>query len=398
MKILLVHNHYSTDAPSGENSVFESEFQLLKSKGHQIETFEKFNDEINTGSALDSILLGMKVPWNTKSLRQIRSLCEKFKPDVIHTHNTFPLISPSIFNFQGAHAHVFTLHNYRLFCAAGTPLRNGETCTKCIDEKRSTAAIKYDCYRNNKLATLPVAASIEIHRLMKTWQTKVDLFIAMTAFQKKLLTRAGLPENKIAIKPNFVTSPVEIIPFDQRTNDVIFVGRLTDEKGVQDLIDAWNIWGLNAPKLSIVGDGAERDRYNNTSHNNPRVKFLGMKTKKETMHLISNSKLLILPSRTYETFGLVIAEAFSQKVAVAVSDVGSLQNIAAEGCVARFRARSPIDLHQQISKVWNNSELLEKCGLRGHTKYMNEYSAEYNYKKLISLYESAIDNRMKLKS
>ncbi len=324
MKILLVHNFYGSSAPSGENSVFISEEKLLRNHGHAVNTFTRHSDEIRGRGIIGTVQGALSVPWNPLSKTQLQNILQREKPDILHVHNFFPLISPSVFsatqNLQTAT--VLTLHNYRLFCAAGIPLRNNQPCTECLDRRSIIPALQYGCYRNSRIATLPLAMMIELHRRLKTWQNHVDTFIALTHFQKDKMVSAGLPENKVVIKPHFYNDPPLPVTWQERKDNIVYIGRLGEEKGCRIMLQAWQKWGRQAPRLDIIGDGPLRQELEEMSHHlgiTDRVSFVGQLPFAETQSRLSQSKLLLLPSLCYEGFPMVIGEAFSLGVPVATS-------------------------------------------------------------------------------
>ena len=220
----------------------------------------------------------LSTPWNFSAASQISREIKNFKPDILHAHNTFPMISPSIFPAAKGVARVITLHNYRLLCPAAIPIREDQACTECIDGRTVWPSIKYGCYRNSRLATLPLSASVALHRFRQTWQRDVEALIVLSQFQKHLMSKGGLPANKIVVKPNFYPGEPIMLPIRERKRQVVFVGRLSREKGVDLLLKAWKQWGKDAPKLKIVGDGPLADtlRQQCSEWNLNQVEFLGL--------------------------------------------------------------------------------------------------------------------------
>ena len=278
LKILLVHNYYGSAAPSGENQVFEAERGLLRQRGHTVREFVRHSNEIRGQGAWGAVQGAFAVPWNPWSVIAIRRAVDAFQPDVVHVHNTFPLISPGIFPAIGPRAaRVLTLHNYRLFCPAAIPMRAGKVCTECLDRHFSWPALRYGCYRDSRWATLPLAFSVGLRRMLGTWTRHVDAFIALTDFQRDRMIAAGLPAEWVQVKPNFYPGNPAPVPWADRRPSVVFAGRLTAEKGVTALVRAWLVWGAAAPELRIVGDGDLRgdlERLAATAPETP-IRFLG---------------------------------------------------------------------------------------------------------------------------
>ena len=395
MRILLAHNYYGLESPSGENNVFESERDLLISRGNEVAEFLRFSDDIRKKGIYGEIKGGLLSPWNSSTTSSIRKKIDEFKPDVVHVHNVFPLISPSIFfAIKSGVARVLTLHNYRLFCAAGVPMRNQKICTECLDLKSPFPALKYGCYRGSRIATTPLVISIELHKLLNTWNEHIDAFIVFTEFQRDLMINAGLPSHKIYIKPNFYPGNPVVVPWNERQDYVVYVGRLSAEKGVKALILAWKEWH-NPPLLQIVGDGPMLRELRLLS-SGLNIKFLGNIHFDNAQSKIANAKLLILPSECYEGFPMVIREAFAFGTPVAASNLGPLPSIVIQnenGIL--FEPGNTISINNNIRNLWNDSFLLKKIAVGARKSYETLYTESSNYEKLMNIYDAAIrDNRV----
>ncbi|MGC3982222.1 MAG: glycosyltransferase family 4 protein [Steroidobacteraceae bacterium] len=391
MRILFVHNFYGSEAPSGENQVVKAEIELLTQRGHQVELFARYSDDIR-GKGVRGVIQGaLATPWNPFSVSALRKKVADFQPDVVHAHNTFPLISPAIFPaLRGRTARVLTLHNYRLFCAAGVPLRDGLVCTECLDKHHPGPALLHGCYRGSRIATLPLAASIGLHRLRGTWTQDVDAFIALTEFQRATMSRAGLPADKVHIKPNFYPGYPEVVPWEARADKVVFVGRLSDEKGVRDLIKAWRQWGAAAPLLRIVGDGPLRAELQNMAADGS-VQFMGQLDSAAAQAEIANARLLILPSVCFEGFPMVVREAFAYGTPVAVSRLGALPSIVRDGaCGALFNPADYVSLLTEVRLLWERPNTLHTLAAAARSEFESCYTEAMNYRILMDIYQRAI--------
>lgn len=394
MKILLVHNHYGSEAPSGENEVFKMEKELLQFHGHEVLTFEVFSDHIRKKPIMGRILGALSTPWNPFSAKRIQRLIEKFSPDVIHAHNTFPLLSPSIFRSSNSVARVLTLHNYRLFCPSAIPMRNGNVCTLCLSKKSVIPALKYGCYRNSRIATFPLAVNVELNRSLGTWQNHVDAFITLSEFQRNTMIEAGLPNHKVYVKPNFYPGSPLYIDYKKRNDYIVFVGRVSQEKGVATLVEAWKLWGNNAPELRIIGDGPLRKELE-TNSRGFNIKFLGQLTSFDAQKQIQNSKLLILPSEWFEGFPMVIREAFAFGTPVAASNIGPIPDIVKEGVNGNlFEAGNANSIYLVVSKMVSNNEYLSRLSLNARRSFEKFYDQESNYKSLMNIYSKAMGLKM----
>ena len=397
MKILCVHNYYGSSAPSGENVAFEAEARLLEGRGHEVTKFLRHSDDIRGRGFWGSLRGGLSVPWNPWSVEAMRREVERCQPDVVHVHNTFPLLSPAILRATGDRAaRVLTLHNYRLFCAAAIPLRAGRACTECLKRKSSWPALRYGCYRGSRLATAPLALSISLHRCMGTWASRVDAFITLTPFQQRLMIEAGLPHDKVYVKPNFYPGSPQPVPWGQREKHVVFVGRLSVEKGVEDLVRAWLLWGESAPELRIIGEGPLRESLQNlaSSTSGVPIRFLGQVPPAEAENQIAHARMLVLPSICIEGFPMVIREAFAYGTPVAASEIGPLPSIVREEKEgAMFKPGNPEALLHKVRSLWTSPGMLQRLGDGARAAFDDKYNEDSNYKMLVEIYAAALAKR-----
>lgn len=392
MKILLGHNSYVSRNPSGENQVFAVEQQLLRKNGNTTDTFTRHSDDIHAKGARGVIEGALATPWNPLMAYAIKKRIATFKPDVVHIHNTFPLISPSIFRAIGNRAtRVLTLHNYRLFCPAAIPMRDGNVCTECLDKRSPLPAMIHGCYRSSRAATLPLAISVGLHRALGTWTNKVDAFICLSDFQRELMIDAGLPREKVHVKPNFYPGNPKVVAWTERKPYVVFAGRLTPEKGVINLVRAWQRWGAAAPELRLVGDGGLRGQLERMAEGLP-IRFLGQLPAERAQAEIANARLQILPSECFETFGLVVVEAFAHGTPSAVSNLGPLPSIVEHGkSGVVFMPGAPESLLEEVRKAWDTPGLLEQLGRGARAEFESKYTEDANYATLMDIYRQAIE-------
>ncbi|WP_353853374.1 glycosyltransferase family 4 protein [Accumulibacter sp.] len=391
VKILLVHNFYGSASPSGENQAFEVEKALLAARGHVVAQFTRTSDELRGGGVLGVARGGLATPWNPWMVSALGRLVAMLRPDVVHVHNTFPLISPGIFHAIGQQAaRVLTLHNYRLFCPGAVPMRDGRPCTECLDRRSSWPAVKHACYRNSRLATLPLALSVGVHRMLKTWTHEVDAFVALSEFQRWRMAESGLPLHKVHVKPNFYPGRPPVVPWVERSSYVVFAGRLTVEKGLTYLLQAWQEWGHSAPELRILGDGELRSHLTTVAAGLP-VRFLGQLSNEEAEAQIAGARLLILPSVCFEGFPMVLREAFAFGTPAAVADIGPLPSIVEHGrSGVVFAPANPESLLREARLAWDTPGLLERLGQGARREFEARYTEEANYATLMSIYDKAI--------
>lgn len=394
-KVLLTHNYYGSAAPSGENQVFEAECELLRQRGHVVNQFVRHSDEIRHKGVYGLMAGALSVPWNPWSIAGIRRRMDVFLPDVVHVHNTFPLISPGIFHAIGSRAaRVLTLHNYRLFCPAAIPMRDGKVCTDCMDRRSTLPAIRHGCYRDSRVATLPLAFSVWLHRHRDTWTQQVDAFIALTEFQREQMVEAGLPAELVHVKPNFYPGNPATVAWHERRPSVVFAGRLTAEKGVVALVRAWLLWGGGVPELRILGDGGLRKELESMAATAPDVpiQFLGQLSGADAQAEIARAYLLVLPSECFEGFPMVVREAFAFGTPTAVSAIGPLPSIVQQGKNGvLFSPGDPASLLQAVRSTWDSPGELERLGAAARASFERLYTEAANYQILMKIYEQAIE-------
>lgn len=392
MRILLAHNFYGSAAPSGENLVFEAEKVLLQSRGHELAEFTRHSDEIRGQGIWGTIKGAAATPWNPWAARAIRQVVARFRPDVVHVHNTFPLLSPAIFHALAGTgvARVLTLHNYRLFCPAAIPMRAGKVCTDCLDRRSVLPALQHGCYRNSRLATVPLALNVALHRAVGTWTNKVDAFIALTEFQRERVVDAGLPASRVHVKPNFYPGSPVVVPWAQRKPYIVFAGRLTAEKGVATLVRAWQLWGQDAPELRVLGGGELRGELERMAAGLP-VRFMGQLSAAEAQQQIAEASLLVLPSESFEGFPMVVREAYAFGTPAAVSNLGPLPSIVKQGeSGVVFEAGKPASLLEALRHAWCTSGLLEQLGRGARAAFEAHYTEDANYATLMAIYGKAM--------
>lgn len=387
MNILSVHNRYLLRG--GEDEVFESETNLLTQYGWNVTPVVEQNVYPDTvrkkiGYAFDCV-------WSRRWYRKFQALLDLHRPHLVHVHNFFPLFSPSIYYAcKKANVPVVqTLHNYRLLCPAATFYRAGRICEECLHSGVGHS-VRHGCYQNSKSGTAAIATMIDIHRKLRTWSQKVDCYIALTEFSRKKFIEGGLPESKIRVKPNFVLPDPGMRR--GRGEYAVFVGRLVDPKGLPALLSAWTRLGARMP-LVIVGDGPHRADLEKSiqAGKYPGVTYRGRLPRQETLETIKSARFLIFPSEWYEGFPVTIAESYACGVPVLCSDLGSMQEIVAEGRTGlHFRPGDPDDLAQKVEWAWTHPEQIEAMGRGARLEFEAKYSAERNFYMLKEIYEFAV--------
>jgi len=391
IKLLLVHNFYGSAAPSGENNVVSSEAHDLIRNGIFVTKFFINSDKFIALKFFGYVYAAILTPWNFFIRFKLKKILDNNRFDIVHVHNTFPFISPSIFYILPRYIkRVMTVHNYRIYCARGIPLRNGKVCTECIVKRNSFPSIKYGCYRNSRILTFPIYFTIELHRYLDTWNRKVDRFIVFSEFQKRILVSGGLVENKIVVKPNSLEAPDVINDFQSRSNDVVFVGRLSEEKGVQLLLEAWPLIGDLNFNLHIIGDGPLFEQLSK-KYVSRNVFFHGSLDKVAAQKKISESKLLILPSISIEGFPMVILESIANATPVLTSDVGPLEDLVRNNGLGKvFSSNNVYDLRDKLIDILSNDSELAVLSYNCRKKFLEKFSSDVVFSNLMTIYNDVL--------
>lgn len=388
MKVLLVHNYLRP--PSGENIVFEHERSLLEAHGHKIAVYVKKNEEITTWSLGDRIGLPLNVIWSQKSYQEIKRLIQDFKPQIVHFHNIFPLISPSTYYAcqQGNIPVVQTLHNFRLICPGALLFRNGKICEECL-RKSIWRGVLYGCYHNSKIHTAGVATMVAFHRLLQTWSKQVTLYITLTEFATKKFIDAGFPKHKLVIKPNFLINPPS--PEFQNSGFVVFIGRLGEEKGLKILIEAWR--NITTTPLKIIGEGPMRFELEKIVRElNLSIEILGYRPPQECINYLKNSQFLTLPSICYEGLPMVVLEAMACGKPIIASRIGVLPELIKDKVTGLlFEPGNVNDLVEKIRWMINHKAEAIEMGKRARVEFEDKYTADKNYELLMDIYQKAIE-------
>jgi glycosyltransferase involved in cell wall biosynthesis len=389
MKILLAHNSYQQ--PGGEDIVFEQERRLLDRKGHTVITYKRSNHELETLSGFAQLKLLKNIISAGDSRSEIRQILRSENPDLVHVHNTFIMISPSIYNACRDHGVpvVQTLQNYRLMCPGAYFFRDGKVCEDCVDHGLFRS-VRHGCYRNSRAQTAGVALMLMWHRHMKTYAELVDRAVAATEFSRKKFVAAGFNAKKIVVKPNFMD---EDPGARERIGDyAVFAGRLSQEKGVGTILEAWERVPRNCA-LKIVGDGPLRPSLEAQAAERGLscVTFCGRLSREETIATVKGARLQITPSLWYEGFPMVIVEAFACGVPVLGSRLGSIEEVVANGRTGlHFTAGDPLDLADKVEWAWNHPSELAAMGKEARREYEVCYTSERNYEMLMDVYEQVL--------
>lgn len=383
MKVALIHTSYVHKG--GEESVFEAESALLADNGIDVVKYEVANEELNKKSRFEQVRITI---WNHEQFEKLQIFFRNERPDIAHFHNTFPLISPSAYYAaQEANVPVVqTLHNYRLLCANGLFYRDNHVCEDCLGKRFPLPALMHRCYRGSLPATAAVVAMQVRHRRAKTYRDRVHAYIALTEFAKGKFVAGGLPEDRLHVKPNFLSPDPGI--GSGSGGYALYVGRLSFEKGTQTLVDAWRA-APDAMPLRIVGDGPDASIVESIA-GQPNVSWLGKLAKEQVLAQMRNASVLIFPSVCYENLPLVIPEAYACGLPVLATDLPSLDSLVFDGITGfRFKCGDPSDLARKVEELGHKTSVLQAMRHRVREEFELKYTAEKNLETLLRIYESA---------
>ncbi len=392
MKIIQVHNSYQIRA--GEDIAVESERLLLQSKGETIIPYHEDNSEIASYSHVENAKLFFRTSWSQKSFQRMKRAIQQERPDIIHVHNTFPLISPSVLYAakQASLPVVQTLHNFRIFCPKATFFREGKVCNACLHDSLWNS-VRYSCYRDSKLQSYTVAQMLWVHRALNTWDKNIDTFIALSRFSKEKFVEGGIQESRIVVKPNFIH--VDVAPDYRHSSYAVSVGRLSPEKGVDVLLKAWK--GQTLP-LKIIGDGQLRSVLETKTRESElvNVEFMGGIPHADVISQIQRSSFLVFSSLCYENFPLAIVEAFACGKPVIASRLGAMAEIVSDGVTGLlFEPGNEVELADKVRWALEHPDHMRQMGINARKAFEENYTPERNYEMLISIYRRAIENNKK---
>ena len=390
MKILYAWNLYQQQG--GENMWYPSEPALFRSRGHDVCFYERNNKDLqNFGSFAKASML-LRTSWARDTYQEVRALLRKEKPDIVHVYNTLALVSPSIFYACAAEgvAVVQTHYNYRSVCPAATLMRNGVICEECIDHSL-LRSVRYACYRGSRAQTTALAASIGIHRMLRTWARCVQVFIVPTAFMKRKLA-TGLPRDLIEVRPNW-HDPDPGMRSNAGEKSLLFIGRLTEEKGVGVVLKTW-AKNPDLPPVRILGDGPMAVEVRAAADSDPRIIPMGRQPHERVLDELRTAGALLVPALWYEAFPHTLLEAAASGVPILASNLGTLPDVVEDGITGMlFNPFDPADVAAKIRAFFSPGTDRRAISMAARRKFETEFTAEQAYENLTRIYNLAIKRK-----
>ena len=384
LRILVVHNRYQIRA--GEDESTDMEIALLRAHGHEVVEYIEDNRRIER---LTAPHLALRTIWSRQSFRQLHHLMRGHRPHIAYFQNIFPLISPAAYHVAKAEGipTVQTLRNYRLLCPNALLFRDGHPCEACVARRVPWPGVVHGCYRESRAASAAVAAMLTVHRLIGTWDTKVDIYIALTEFARQKLIQGGLPAQKIIVRPNFVHPDPG--PASGHRQYGLFIGRLFPEKGLDTLLAAWKRLKHHVP-LKIVGEGPQQYQCTAQTGAPSTIEWLGRRPLEEVYTLIGSAKFLVFPSTWYEGLPRTIIEAFAKGTPVVASNLGAMSTLVEHGRTGlHFTPADPQDLAATVDWAWTHPQMMATMGGEARREYEAKYTAERGYESLMAIFRQA---------
>lgn len=379
MKILVAHNAYHYRG--GEDTLVDAEMAMLRRHGHDVFLYRRDNAEF---AQIRPIHAALDTLWSRRTVREIHRLSKHFRPDIIHAHNTFPLISPSLYD-AARYLHipvVQTLHNFRLICPQAMLIRQGRLCTDCVGNW-PWRAVLHRCYRGSLAQTAVTASMLSLHRLRGSWDQGVSRYIVLNQSCRDLFIAGGLPPDRLRIKPNFVDASG--VPDWTTRAGGVFIGRLSSEKGLSTLIQA--LQSLPGMSIDVYGKGPMQSVVEHA----PGLRYCGFLSSAALRERMRQSAYLVMPSTGMESFGLAAIEAFACGVPVIASRQGGLGELVTHdknGLL--FTPGDPQALAAAIAHAEAHPDKMKRMGMDAYQTWLDHYTPERNYELLMRIYDEAL--------
>jgi glycosyltransferase involved in cell wall biosynthesis len=389
LRVLQVYNEYRRHG--GEDTVVDLEAALLRRNGHAVECLRVSTRELERAGKLRLLAAGFGTAWSFRGYAAMKEAIARFSPDIVHAHNTFPLLSPSV--FWAAHRAgvpvVQTLHNFRLTCANALLLRDSQPCQKCVGQL-PWAGLRHRCFGSSYCRTAAVTSSNLLHRWLGTFQNKIHAYIALTEFSREVMTRAGLPPERLYVKPNF--APDLARPAQRRLKRVVFAGIIARFKGVHILLDAWTRLAPADYQLALFGDGPDRIELERRYVSQRNIIWCGTKSRDQVIEQMGGSRWVVLPSLVYENFPMTVLEALSVGTPVVVPNHGAFARMVTdrqEGLM--FSPGNAESLAEAFALGFASPESSwARWSANARNKFVAEFTESSNYPQLMAIYQGAL--------
>ena len=385
MRISILHNQYFNNN-GGEDTVVSTESALLKKHGFKVKTHQVKN--------LGSLTLKEKASFlnlkkdDPKIVDYVTKIFAQDKPDIVHVHNFFFNLGPTLhkaFHALGVPV-VQTLHNYRLACVNSQLLREQKTCLECVRPGGSYKGVTNRCYRDSFQASLAVKLFQNSTIQDPSWINSVKYFICLTEFSRQIFLKTGIPAEKLVVKGNTINPSVSDYESCNKSSDFVYIGRLSPEKGILQLLEAWE--KINNASLSIIGTGPLEEKIRSIAP--PNVNVIGKLDHSEIYSHLYNAKACVIPSLWFEGFPMVALESLSCATPVITSKNETFKEILGDmHDNFNFEPNNPSTIVSCINAYLKTNLSLQRA--RAKQLFEEKYSPELNFKRLIEIYEMALN-------
>ena len=394
MRILVVHNFHRKGSSSGDDQVFKSETRLLEKEGFQIVKYTVSNDSFDQKNVFGKIWMTIGMIWSFKRYKEIQFIIEQNKPDIMHVHTFFPLLSPSVLYAAKRKRIpvVATLHDTRFICPSAYSLRNQQLCIECGDGHYSRMC-RNKCYKNSTIQSLILAVIFKYHRIRKSFYKQIDRYICLNDNQIKMLVDIGFDPKKIVKKYNFVEASNETIKETGKLNlpekYVAYFGRIGEEKGIWHLMNIWD--SLPDIPIVIMGGGpldAEISKWGN-SHRN--VYYLGYTEHDLCLSIVKGCEFVVFPSICYEGCSMIVIEAQSLGKSIVAFDVGFSSEAIVDGYNG-YKAQLGDDeaFRNIVKRLFMSPNNCIEMGKNAKEEYEKKYTEEINARQIKEIYNNVL--------
>ena len=388
MRILAIHNFHRKGSSSGDDLVFNNETALLEKNGNTVIRYFVSNDEFDNAGIFGKLKKTLGMFWSFKHYRNVKKLCKKEKPDVVHIHTFFPLLSPSVLYAakRSSCKVIATLHDTRLVCPCATSMCNGKLCNKCTDGKFFRMC-KYGCFKGSKIQSFIVAMIFQYHKFRKTFHKQIDTYICLNDSQIDLLIKAGFDKNKIVKKYNFVKDLSQDLPaIDTHLPEryVVYYGRMGEEKGLPLLMKMWD--EIDNIPLVLMGSGPLEESVKLWANDKTHVYYLGYTERKSCLAIVKNAEFVVLPSVCYEGCSMVGIETESLSKPLIAFNLGFFaEEIENEKNGLLVSYKDTNEFCEKVRMLWEHSDLCKRMGRCARISYEKKFSPQENYQELLKI-------------
>jgi glycosyltransferase involved in cell wall biosynthesis len=381
MRVLMIHNKYLQYG--GEDAVVAAERNLLRARGVEVESYERDNLDV---ANLNSLRLAVDTVWSRRSWREVGALLDRLRIDVVHCHNTFPLVSPSVYRAAADRGIpvVQSLHNFRLSCPQAFLLRNDKPCEDCLG-KIPWRGVVHRCYRGSAAQSAVLVAMVGVNRAIGSYRKPVTRYIALNEFCRNKFIESGLPAERIVVKPNFIDAPP--VSLDLPRSGALFVGRLSKEKGIGAIADAFRSLRSARASLDVIGDGPDAALLSGIEG----VRLRGPGSPDQVYDAMARAAYLLMPSIWYENFPRVLVEAFACGLPVITSRLGAMAELVEDGLTGLLvEPGDAVDLADKIAWASAHPAEMREMGQAARRRYEQSYTGDVNFSRLTAIYREAI--------